>query len=81
MWFLFEEVSSSSWCLEWAALFYCGTPWTFDIIIPHSCFMTGYVNKCITCVCWFRTSYLMSSLAIICVNRFSNYNEDFSKNT
>ena len=26
MWFLFEEVSSSSGCLGWAALFYCGTP-------------------------------------------------------
>ena len=26
MWFLFGEVSSSSGCLEWATLFYCGTP-------------------------------------------------------
>ena len=26
MWFLFGEVSSSSGCLGWAALFYCGTP-------------------------------------------------------
>ena len=26
MWFLFGEVSSSSGCLEWAMLFYCGTP-------------------------------------------------------
>ena len=28
MWFLFGEVSSSSssWCLGWATLFYCGTP-------------------------------------------------------
>ena len=21
------------WCLGWAALFYCGTPWAFHIII------------------------------------------------
>ena len=26
MWFLFGEVSSSSRCLGWATLFYCGTP-------------------------------------------------------
>ena len=26
MWFLFGEVSSSSGCLVWATLFYCGTP-------------------------------------------------------
>ena len=26
MWFLFGEVSSSSGCLRWATLFYCGTP-------------------------------------------------------
>ena len=26
MWFLFREVSSSSGCLGWATLFYCGTP-------------------------------------------------------
>ena len=25
MWFLFVEVSSSSGCFGWAALFYCGT--------------------------------------------------------
>ena len=31
MWFLFGEVSSSSGCLGWATLFYCGTP--FHIII------------------------------------------------
>ena len=31
MWFLFRGVSSSSWCLEWAALFYCDTPWSFHI--------------------------------------------------
>ena len=33
MWFLFEEVSSFSGCLEWAALFYCVTSWAFCIII------------------------------------------------
>ena len=33
MWFLFGELSSFSWCLGWAALFYCGTPWAFHIII------------------------------------------------
>ena len=32
MLFLFREVSSSSWCLEYAALFYCGTHWAFQII-------------------------------------------------
>ena len=32
MWFLFGEVSSSSGCLGWATLFYCGTPWAFHII-------------------------------------------------
>ena len=26
MWFLFGEVPSSSVCLGWATLFYCGTP-------------------------------------------------------
>ena len=26
VWFLFGEVSSSTGCLGWAALFYCGTP-------------------------------------------------------
>ena len=26
MWVLFEEVLSSSGCLGWATLFYCGTP-------------------------------------------------------
>ena len=30
---LVGEVSSSSWCLGWAVLFYCGTPWAFHIII------------------------------------------------
>ena len=33
MWFPFGEVSSSSWCLGRAALFYCGTPWAFHVII------------------------------------------------
>ena len=32
VWFLFGEVSSSSGCLGWATLFYCGTPWAFHII-------------------------------------------------
>ena len=27
------EVSSSSGRLEWATLFYCGTPWAFHIFI------------------------------------------------
>ena len=26
LWFLFGEVSSSSGCLGWATLYYCGTP-------------------------------------------------------
>ena len=33
MWFLFGEVSSSSWCLGWGGLYYCGTTWAFHIII------------------------------------------------
>ena len=33
MWFLFEEVTASSWCLGWAALFYCGTPCAFYMTI------------------------------------------------
>ena len=33
MWFLFGELSSSSGCLGWATLFYCGTPKAFHIII------------------------------------------------
>ena len=33
MWFLFGEVSSSSGCMGWATLLYCGTPWAFNIII------------------------------------------------
>ena len=36
MWFLFGEVSSSSGCLGWATLFYCGTPCVFHIIILRS---------------------------------------------
>ena len=40
MWFLFGEVSSSYGYFEWAALFYCGSPWAFHKIIltafPHS---------------------------------------------
>ena len=39
MWFLFGEVSPSSWCLGWTALFYCGTPWAFNIIILNECQM------------------------------------------
>ena len=33
--FLFGGVSSSSWCLGWAALFHCGTPLAFHIIISR----------------------------------------------
>ena len=29
----FGDVSSSSWCLGWAALFYFSTPWVFNIVI------------------------------------------------
>ena len=29
LWFLFGGGFSSSWYLEWTALSYCGTPWTF----------------------------------------------------
>ena len=34
--FLFGEVSSSSWCFGWAALFYCGTHCAFHKFYPHS---------------------------------------------
>ena len=33
MWFLFGDVSSSSWCLGWAALYHCCTPWAFYIFV------------------------------------------------
>ena len=33
MWLLFGDVISSSVCLGWARLFYCGTLWAFHIII------------------------------------------------
>ena len=36
MWFLFGEVSSSSGCLGWSTLFYCGTPGALHIIILRS---------------------------------------------
>ena len=29
VYFLFEELSSSFWCLGWAVLVYCCTPWDF----------------------------------------------------
>ena len=32
MWFLFREVSSFSWCLGKAVLFYRGTAWPFHMI-------------------------------------------------
>ena len=35
-----EEVSPSSWCLGWAALFYCDSPCTFNIIN----FVRGHIN-------------------------------------
>ena len=38
--FLFGEVSSSSGYLGWSALFYCGTPCAFHIIIFHENGMT-----------------------------------------
>ena len=31
LWCLFGGGFSSSWYLGWAALFYCGTPWTFHL--------------------------------------------------
>ena len=35
---LFGLVSSSSWYLRWAALFYCGNHWTFHInILSWTC--------------------------------------------
>ena len=43
MWFLFGEVSSSSWCLGWAALLYCCTPWAFHIIILKISFLSMIV--------------------------------------
>ena len=53
MWFLFGEVSSSSGCLGWAELFYCGTPCAFHIIILHICLfhvsLTQFICKTTTC--------------------------------
>ena len=45
MWFLFGELSPSSWCLGKAALFYCGTPWAFHIfILKHSTDICSFVT-------------------------------------
>ena len=43
MWFLFGEVSSSSGCLGWAALLYCGTPRAFHIVIEKKNNQIRYV--------------------------------------
>ena len=45
MWFLFREVFSSSGCFEWAALFYCGTPWAFHIIILLATHCGSYLHE------------------------------------
>ena len=45
--FLFGEVSSSSWCLGWAALFYRGSPRDFHIIILYCLFcFIQYEPRC-----------------------------------
>ena len=54
VWFLFGEVSSSSGCLGCAALFYCGTPCAFSIIMSvfealalFNCSSDGYILETI----------------------------------
>ena len=44
--FLLEGVFSSSGCLGMAALFYCGSPWSFNIPILHeySSVKSSYFN-------------------------------------
>ena len=45
MWFLFGKVSSSSCCLGWTVLFYCGTPsWAFYIIILKKNVLIGLLE-------------------------------------
>ena len=56
MWFLFGDVSSSSGCLGWARLFYCGTPLAFHIIILvnhmfNSILQLHYFDVCSVFVC------------------------------
>ena len=45
MWFLFGKVFCSSGCLGWAALFYCGTPWDFHMIILYSHKISVYLHR------------------------------------
>ena len=70
MWFLFQEVSISSGYLGWAALFYCGTPWPFHIIIssPEPKLISAFVFA-ILCGC---TAQFVSDLIGNPEDRFSH---------
>ena len=57
MWFLFGKVFSSSGCLGWATLIYCGTPWAFHIIILSSCLIRKLVLKTINSNDFFNTMF------------------------
>ena len=45
MWFLLGGVSSSTWCLGWAALFYFDTLWAFHINIFQLKIVIFYIHK------------------------------------
>ena len=78
MWFLFGEVSSSSGCLGWATLFYCGTPWAFHIIILYftncvalkvSCSKLNFLSE-VSSQCDYKMSLVMRKPAFcICENK------------
>ena len=67
VWFLFVEVFFSFGCLEWAALFYFGTPWAFHIIILYKQPVVGlaktYIGLDQSCVPLLieKTKYLLYS--------------------
>ena len=56
LWFLFGEVSPSSWCLGWVALFYCGTPWAYHIIILK--LKLGFMNAFLAALCEFLLMHM-----------------------
>ena len=60
MWFLFGEVSSSSGCLRWALLFYCGTPCAFHIIISATSIDGCLENKQATF--WLRAGHAVDHM-------------------
>ena len=69
MWFRFGEVSSSSGCLGWATLFYCGTPWAFHIIIgtvPNAFFSDFFMAPTETVQnAWISLHVILTILVVI----------------